>query len=150
MVRENSLWAFAVVILFLAVLVPSLHFAANDNTVTETVTNESVTIGFDQPSAVEPPTEALGFEPNATVFNSSDTELVNGTDYEWRPSDGTIAWFDTANTTDGETATVTYQFEARTQRTRDINGVMFAFGKALPYLVLIAGVGAVFRYGGGW
>lgn len=150
MVRENSLWAFAVVILFLAVLVPSLNFAANENTEIRTVDNESVSINFTEPSEVDPDLEALGFEPNATVFNSSDAQLVNGTDYVWRPTNGTIRWFDTANTTDGEAATTTYDFKARTQRTRDISGIMFVFGEALPYLVIIAGVGAAFRYGGGW
>lgn len=150
MVRENSLWAFAVVILFLAVLVPSLNFAANDNTEIRTVENESVTVNYSEPSQVDPALEPLGFEPNATVFNSSGAELVNGTDYEWRPTNGTIAWFNTTSTTDGESASVTYEYHARSQRTRDINGVMFVLGKALPFLVIIAGVGAVFRYGGGW
>lgn len=150
MVRENSLWAFAVVILFLAVLVPGLNFAANENTEIRTVENESVTVNFSEPSQVDPDLEALAFEPNATVFNSSDAELVNGTDYRWHPGNGTIEWFDTANTTDGEAATVTYEFHARTQQTRDISGIMFVFAEALPYLVIIAGVGAVFRYGGGW
>lgn len=150
MVRENSLWAFAVVILFLAVVVPSLNFAANDNTVIETVDNESVTVDYSQASQVDPPTEAVSFEPNASVYNSSDAELVNGTDYQWNPSDGTIDWFDTANTTDGESASVTYDYQARTQRTRDLSGVMEVIAVPLGLLTLIAGVGAAFRYGGGW
>lgn len=150
MVRDNTIWAFAVVAIFLAVGLTGLNHAANDNTTTLLVENESVTIDFQNASSVDPPQEALGFEPNATVFNSSGVELINGTDFRWHPSNGTIEWFDTANTSDGEAATVTYEFLARTERTRGINRVMNVVARPLALLFIFAVVGSVFRYGTGW
>lgn len=151
MVRDTTVWTLAVVFLFVAVVLPGLNAAGNDNTALLSVENESVTVDHGNVTAVDPPHEALGFEPNATVFNESGAELVNETDYTWHPSNGTVEWFNTANTTDGETATITYEFTARTERTRGINRVMSVLGNAwFGVILLIVGVGATMKYGSPW
>lgn len=150
MVRDTTVWTLAVVILFIAMVLPGLNAAGNDNTELQTVEQEPVTVDYDSPTAVDPPNEAFGFEGGATVFNTSGAELVNGTDYEWHPSNGTITWFDTTETTDGETGSATYEFSARTERTRGINGVMAILAQVWPLLILFAGVGAAMKYGSPW
>lgn len=150
MVRETSVWTLAVVFLFIVTVLPGLNFAANDNTTVLTVENESLTVNYSDPSAVDPAEEALGFEPNATVFNASGAELANGTDYEWRPSNGTVAWFNTTATTDGESASITYEYTTRTSRTRQLNVIMGIIAEVWPLLILFAGLGVVLRYGSPW
>lgn len=64
----------------------------------------------------------LSFNSTVTVYNESDTELTEGTDYDWNATDGTIQFLSSANTTDGNNATITYEVTENTEAVQDING----------------------------
>lgn len=146
--RESGLFTLAVVFLFVALLLPAANIASSgeESTQLESVVNETIEVNYSAAQAVDPSTEALSFEPNATVFNDTGAELVNETDYTWRPSNGTIAWVDTANTTDGESANVTYNYTGRDATARGGERVFSIFGGTVAgVLLLLAGLGATWR-----
>ena len=78
-----------------------------------TVTNETVTQDVGNWTAVDAADKegVKGFLDNEVVYNSSDTELTEGTDYEWNETDGTIKFLSTASTTDGNNANITYTYD---------------------------------------
>lgn len=148
--RESSLWTLVVVFLAVAILLPATNVAFEDATTTMTQVNESVTVDYAGTSSLDPGEAVLSFEPNATVFNASGVELTNGTDYNYHPHNGSLTWIDTANTVDGESATVTYDYVVRAQHAKDAEGPLTIVAQAAGWLLLFAGIGAVFRYGTGW
>jgi hypothetical protein len=77
---------------------------------TTTVTNESVTVDYDNLSYVQYNDSSYDLSDNVTVYDSGDVELAEGTDYNWYSSNGSLEWINTTETTDGETATVTYDY----------------------------------------
>lgn len=91
---------------------------------TQTVTNESITVDYSAATPVDATDEAVSFGSSVTVFNSSDTQLTNGTDYTWHPSNGSVTWHDTSLTTDGETAAITYDYDVQDDNTQAIAGVL--------------------------
>lgn len=92
-----------------------------------------------------------GFNDSVTVYNSSDTELVEGEDYEWNSTEGSIFFYDTANTDDGSAFNITYTYYKNTERVRELSGPLgvitgglgqvayFAAGLALVVLILAFG-----------
>lgn len=94
-----------------------------------------------------------GFNNTVTVYNNSSAELVAGTDYEWNATDGTITFYDTASTNDGEQATITYQYEENTDAVKDLSGplgpVVFGLGQlpkmaaGLGFFVMLIALAAV-------
>lgn len=77
---------------------------------------------------------------NETVNNSSNTTLVEGTDYEWNPDNQSVYFYATANTNDGATAYVTYSFDAKPEMARTSVGTIgdaFSLG-AVAVLVFVA------------
>jgi hypothetical protein len=71
-----------------------------------TEVNETVTVDYSNLTSLDVNADSYS---NFTVYDSGDVELTEGTDYDGY-SNGTIEWYNTTETTDGETATVTYSW----------------------------------------
>mgnify|MGYP000318430163 CR=1 FL=1 len=106
----------AVVVLLLSLSAPALA-TAHDYAGTPYEYSESVTVDYGNTTEVSEGSTIEGYGDNETVATSSKT-LSEGEDYSWDSSTGTITWFDSANTADGESATVTYRAYQRTPQTQ--------------------------------
>lgn len=147
--REASIWTVAIVFIGLAVLVPMINVGYEGTARPVEQTNESITVDYDTPVGVDEPGYALGFEPGAVVYNASGSVLANGTDYQWHPSNGTVTWSNTTATSDGETAQISYEYQAPPEDARNVSTILHPFEPVLGLLVLVVGVGAAFKYGTG-
>lgn len=106
--------------------------------------DEQVTIDFQNNTQLDPGEDVFewGASSTVTVNNSSGHTLTEGTDYEYYQSNGTIKWYNTADTSDGETATVDYEYEAPKQMAQSVIGPLassFDLGAVLP-IVMVAGM----------
>lgn len=113
------------------------------------VQNESVTVDYNTNTTVANADVAVSFYDNETVRNASGAALTEGTDYEWDSANGTINWLNTAATTDGASATMSYAYDAPSQRSRDLSGVLTLVGQGLALLVLLMGGFVVLGWVGG-
>lgn len=105
------------------------------------VTNESIVqeVGIWQfvNKAIEDDT--AGFRENVTVYNSSDVELTEGTDYEWNATDGTITYFNTARVTDGATGNISYTYLQNTRPVSVLSRVIDPVVALVSWSPLLAG-----------
>lgn len=143
--RSTSVWEIAVIAVFLVLLLPGLNAAYSDATVTETIDNESLTVDYSVPADLEA-SDVVSYG-NATVFNSTGAELAAGTDYDYDQSNGTVQFLNTANTTSGNTATVTYDYETRQDAAAGVATLLAPMGSILGWLLMAAALGAVLLYG---
>lgn len=105
-----------------------------------TVDNESVTINYSETYTVENADIARSFYDNKTVYNSSDSELTEDTDYTFNTTSGELEFLDTADTTEGNEASITYSYEAPPEMASDTIGTVgsaFTLG-AVAIIVLVA------------
>lgn len=106
-----------------AVLFTPFATTVADNSGTVTVTNESVTADLDNPVDLEGYRIVSGSE---TVWGFNDTsgnyeQLSAGTDYNLHEQNGSITFLSTSTVVqDGETAKVSYDYEATDQTTATI------------------------------
>lgn len=108
MTDGDSIAQVAVVILLLALSVPALA-TAYDYAGTPFEYEESLTVDYNNASSVSENATLEGYGDDPTVVNSSGTTLVEGTDYDWNTSSGEVTWYNTTNTTDGESADIDYR-----------------------------------------
>ena len=114
MTDGDSIAQLAVVILLLGMAVPALAtahtYSGSPFEYTETVTvvdNGSTTVS-------ENATNAEGYSETVTIVTKGTT-LTEGDDYEWYPANGTIHWYNTQASNDGDDATITYSAYQRTR-----------------------------------
>lgn len=98
-----------------------------------------------------------GFNDTVSVYNSSDVELEEGTDYEWNSTDGAVLFKDTESTEDGQTYNITYTYFQNTEQVRELSGPLdvitigtghaayLAAGLAMVVFLLILG-GVIAKY----
>lgn len=103
-----------------------------------TVTGESVTVDYDTDTTVSAADVAVSFYDNETIYNTTGN-LAEGDDYEWNTENGTIDWNNTSQTTDGEVVSIDYAYDAPSQRSRDLSGVLQLMGYGLGVTLLFAG-----------
>lgn len=105
----------AVVVLLLALAVPALA-TAHEYAGTPLEYEETLTVDYTTEPAVSQNAtgEGYGTAPEVIV---NGTVLVEGADYSWSASDGTVTWYDTANTSTGDEAQIVYRAHQRTQET---------------------------------
>lgn len=127
----------------------------------QTVTNESHMQQVGMWQFVDRGTNeyTTGFNDSVTVYNSSDVELTEGTDYRWNETEGTIFFENTPNTTDNAQFNITYTYFSNPPETRELDRVLdtitgglgqmgyFAGGIALVVFLLAFG-GFVAKYVG--
>lgn len=106
----------------------------------ETVTNESITVDYSQAVAVDTQPDPVEYGGTVTVYNTTGAELAAGTDYDWHAENGTVTWYDTNATADGETASITYDYATPTEDQEAAGGVVKVVGIVLVLLlILLAG-----------
>lgn len=90
----------------------------------ETITNETLVQQVGTWQLVSKSTQQFtaGFQENVTVYNATGTKLTEGTDYRWNQTDGTIYFENTASTTDGANANITYTYYENTESVKTISG----------------------------
>lgn len=115
MTDGDSISQVAIVILLLSLSAPALA-TAHEYAGTPIEYEESLTVDYGNESNVSEPAtvEGYGADPTVTVNGS---ELVEGTDYDWDSSTGNVTWYDTANSSDGDSATIRYAAYQRTEET---------------------------------
>lgn len=105
---------------------------------TETVASESITVDVGNWTPVNAPTYAQTFYDNETVRNSSGATLVEGTDYKWSTTNGSIYWYSDGDFNDGATASVDYAYSAPTEESRTMKTIFTVpINVVLPSGVLI-------------
>lgn len=92
---------------------------------TQTEVNESLVVEYDAYQFVDAATAewTAGFTENVTVY-SNGTELQEGDDYRWNSTDGTILYLDTNATVEGNSSTITYEYEQNTDRVQEVGAVI--------------------------
>lgn len=139
----STIGKFAALSLLVVVGVLAIGTAFTASAVTHTVTNETIEqdVGNTSPVAVQE--DVVSYGDNATVYNATGVELVEGTDYDWNTSTGEVAWQDTASTTDGANATISYAYDRPSQRSRGLANTLYYGGYAMVFLVLFGGAAKV-------
>lgn len=141
---RGGLWTvFLVAVVVTVIFVGAVNLGAGAEEVRETADNESITVDYDNGTSVYTPADAVNVSETVTVRNSSGDELTAGTDYGWHPENQSLTWYDTPATTDGETATVTYDYGRPADTTRDIRQVLQPLATIVGLLLFVAAGGAV-------
>lgn len=133
----STLSKFAAVLVILIIGALAVGAQYNDVTNTYQVTNESITVDYQNATPVANADIAVSFNSTVTVYNASDVELVNNTDFTWHPTNGSVTWHDTANTVDGEQATISYNYTTQSSESRALAGVMSTVMRIGAYLTLV-------------
>lgn len=134
----------AVVVLLLLLAVPALstaHAAAG----TPFDYSEELTVDYGNESAVSENATVEGYSENVTIVVDGTT-LEDGTDYSWNDSAGTVEWYNTTNTSDGDSATIDYTAYQRTAETQMAWTIIAPFMGLFGLFGLVASVRAVWSY----
>lgn len=151
MAQHTPMLALVACALVLAIGLGAIPSARDSAAQLTQVDNESLTVNYSAAgvSVDETPPDGLGYDETVTVRNDSGEVLLNGTDYEWRPFNGSVRFVNTSNTTDDSSATITYRYQdppAEEQTYLRIVGTIFSF---LPYFIF-ALLGWVVMWALGW
>lgn len=147
---NRGLFTFALLFLGLGLLFAGANVGYQQAVTDFNETNESITVDYSQTVQVDQTGDAFSYNDTVTVYNSSDAELVEGDDYTWYASNGSVAWFDTANTTDGEQASISYDYTAPPESNRAMGGVLKAVGIGLTMLLVLLVGQWIFDVVGDW
>lgn len=127
-------------LLIIGLVVISSVYAASP-TETHAVDDENVTVDYQNKQQLDPGEEVFSWSDTITVNASDGTTLTEGTDYEYYSNNGSIQFLNTSATTEGNTATVDYEYEAPPQMAQSVIGPIsssFDLGSVLP-IVIVAG-----------
>lgn len=137
----NSWFDMLVLVGIVVVAAVGFQFALADGAPDRTVENESITVNVGGSSPVD--TDAVRYNESVTIRQNGST-LVAGDDYTWNRWDGVVSWPDGTSATDGESASITYEYEEPNEQTDGLAQVLFAIRGVLPWLlVLVICVGVV-------
>jgi hypothetical protein len=119
---------------------------------TTAVANESISVDYGNWTQVD---NSYGehYYDNESVYNSNGQVLVEGTDYEWSPSNQSVKFYNTTDTSDGATGSIDYAFDHKPDTARNAVGTIgqgFVLG-AVAVIVLVASLilGLIGGLGGG-
>jgi hypothetical protein len=145
---QHSAWGFLVVLVLVVLAAPILQVTYAEATATVAVADEPHTV--DYTGLIEVAETGVAYGDSATVTvstaNNSTRTLQPGTDYEWRPANGTVAFNSTGDTTSGQQAFVSYSYETRAAATDAVWTIMQTVLGLLGIYVLIAAVNAIRAY----
>lgn len=124
--------------LFMIIAVANAAYADTPESVV-TVDNETVTqqVGEYQAADGASDDRFVTAYDNETVYNASGTELEEGVDYVWNDTDATILFKDTARTSDGGSADVSYAYDAKSADTARFHGIIKPTIGVMPVLVFV-------------
>jgi hypothetical protein len=140
---SNDLFGVIALIIILGVGAVAFAPAYVDGADRQSVTNESITVDYATPQSVSE--SGLEYDDTVTVYNSSGAQLDAGTDYEWNATSGNVTFQNTSATTDGETASISYQYRAASEQHETRAGIAGFVGQALTWLLVLLAGGYVFR-----
>lgn len=112
----DTITQLAVVILLLGLAVPGLT-AAYDFAGTPIEYDQSATIDVGTETTVDEGATIETYGDEVTIRTDGGTVLEEYRDYRWDESSGTVAWLNSSNTTDGDSATIQYRAHQRTVET---------------------------------
>lgn len=146
---KGNLWTIAVLFIGLLVLLPAVNVAFAD-AAQSAAANESTTVDHST-------NYTLGVtnveEYTALNVSANDTELTNGTDYLFDPSNATIDWQDTSATSDGDDAAVNYTYTYYDDTTQTVESTLATVGVWVGYAAVMAVLGYLLLLipgGSGW
>lgn len=150
---KSNLFALVAVAVLGAVLLQAagLGYENQAYSPTERVVNESITVDYSQPIAVN--VDASRYRDNEVLYNKSTTRLNEGIDYTWNTTSGEVSWSNTSRTTDLSTAYITYTPLNHSDSTQDTKGLLASFSPILGLLTMIAALGVLWgliKTGGGF
>jgi len=145
-----DIWRLAVLAVFVVTLLLGANaaYASPSSTTVETVSDEEMTVNYTVESSADAE-YARNFLNNETITDSDGNTLSEGTDYDWNTSNGNVTWYDTAETTSGETVTIDYAYNRPTEGTRLTFGIMKIFGGLLGILLFVVSVSVMYDLGTG-
>lgn len=145
----TALAAFTVFLLALGVAASAATVSYQDTAGNHTVTGEQLTVDYSNTSQVSPAGDAFRYQDDEVVRNASGSQLTEGTDYDWNTSTGEVTWYDTAATSDGETATITYTYYGHGELAGNQHSIQQQVFELLPWLVfLLAAFGVLGLFAG--
>jgi len=103
---------------------------------------ESVTVDYNNSSVVSE--SGLRYSDTVTVTNASGSELSEGSDYNWNAEAGELDFINTSSTSDGESATITYEYREASDQQRTVATVVQSLGLPLVVLLFLLAGGYVF------
>lgn len=115
MTDSDSISQVAVVLLVLVLSVPALA-TAHEYAGTPLSYEESLTVDYNQSSAVSENATVEGYGTSPTIVVDG-SELNSGTDYRWNDAAGSVTWLNTSNTSSGDSAQIDYRAYQRTEET---------------------------------
>jgi len=139
--RSATAWELAVVLVGIVLVLTMAGGAYGDATVQETVDNQSVTVNYSTGSQLDA-TDVVSYG-DATVRNASGDVLTEGTDYDYEQSVGEINWTNTANTTAGTNATVTFDHVTHQEQARLVATLLQPLSTVLGFAPWLVGLGVV-------
>lgn len=114
----KHLWTLIVLLLGVFMLGVGGMQAGYDNaTESFEITGEAATVDYDQETSLSKSGEAESFNESITV-TVDGSELAEGTDYEWHPSRGNVSWINTSATTEGDSASIDYEYTDHPEATQ--------------------------------
>jgi len=142
----KALWTIVIVLFGVTMLFGMGLNAGSDAALDTYNVTEGYTVDYTNNTTVaNADAEALSDTITVVV---NDTTLEDGTDYAWDSDSGTINWINTTATSDGDTASVTYEYDdypETTQFSIDLVNIM------IPVItLLVIGVAARFAFGGAY
>jgi hypothetical protein len=133
---NRGLFTILIVFLGLGILFAGGMNTGYDNASTEyDVVNESITVDYSATVSVDESGES--YSDTVDVYNDSGAELTDGTDYDWNATDGNVTWFNTSATVDGETATISYSYTAKSGQTTAMGTVIKVSGIGLTFIAFL-------------
>lgn len=144
----GSIWTVIVVAIALALALVGLNAAFADAAESNQATRN---ITVDQGSNVSVEIDAYEVTDNETV-TSNGTTLSEGSDYNWYPTEQTLEWLTSSNTTNGDDATLDVQIEAHEQAERTTGDLLSAAGSWIGILLLVTAIAWILNValGGGF
>lgn len=143
--RSATVFELAVVVVGIVLFLTMASGAYADATVNKSIDNQTVTVDYTNDSQLDA-VDVVEYR-NATVFNSSGDELTEGTDYNYSKQNGSVDWINTTATTEGSTATVSFDYATHQEEARLVASIVEPLSAVMGLLPWLVGVGAVLYYG---
>lgn len=146
---RGTLWQVVAVALLLGVVVVGANPTTERAT---TAVNETDTVTVQHEGVVRPMPDnrtILYYDNETVTVDNGTTTLVEGVDYEWFPRNGSVSFNASGQTTEGESANITYVYGTGSETTGIVATTLGAVGQWYGLLLLLFGLGAVWLVSAG-
>lgn len=114
----KHLWTLIVLLLGVFLLgFGGMQAGYSDATESFTVSDEAATVDYESETNLSKSGTAESFNESITV-TVDDTELAEGTDYEWHADRGNVEWINSTATQSGDTAYIDYEYMDHAEATQ--------------------------------